>query len=207
MRLLRGAACGAHGQRGARLSAFARIERRDRQGVSPGLRAKRPRDAHRTLEDEKHHARRHGRGRRRAPGGRRSRPARFLLRPVDVSDFRCARTHHCLRRPRPIARRQAEIHQHRRHDALFQGSSALQFRARAPGGDQEPGDHRRRRLYGCDRAGARRLRGVRRSARNGLDRRSAPSHLANGARTDPPSTATRRACVPPIAPRIWRCRT
>ena len=67
--------------------------------------------------------------------------------------------------------------------------------------------HRRRRLYGCDRAGARRLRSCRRAARHRAHRGPVAAAVAHRAGTDPvPSMATKRGCAPRIARRGWRCR-
>ena len=131
--VLRGAVARGAGARSARLSAVARAERRSgaerfRLGYAPSghnaliehLKTKNI-----TVDDMV------AAGVVRAARGR-TRPARFLLRPRDVSDqpIRAAASS-----PSAVAgsrrRRQAQIHQHRRDDALFQGPSALQFRHRA----------------------------------------------------------------------------
>ena len=81
------------------------------------------------------------------------------------------------------SRRQAQIHQQRRNHALFQGPQSLQFRHRPRRRDQGRHHHPGRRLYGCDRAGARRLRPCRGAAGHGAHRRSAAAFVAHRART------------------------
>ena len=135
------------------------------------------------------------------PGDGERRLARFLLQPRDVSDHRCARARGGVRRARARSRRQAQIHQHRRDHALLQGPAALQFRHRPPRRDQGADRHRRRRLYGRDRAGARGFRPCGGAARHRAHRGPAPAPLAHRAGTDSrPSTATRRDCAPRTAP-------
>ena len=79
--------------------------------------------------------------------------ARFLLRPGDVPDRRSARAHRRLWRPRAVARRQAQIHQHRRDDASSRrGACSTISRTAREAALKGAAAHRRRRLYGCDRA-------------------------------------------------------
>ena len=137
------------------------------------------------LKAQKCHPGRHDRGGIGAARRGQSPDAGFLFRPADVSDLRRARPHDRLRRARAGGRRQAQIHQHRRNGAVFQGFQSLQFRRRPRRRDQGGQYHRRRRLYGCDRAGARRLRSCGGAAGHRADRRPIAIVVAHRAGTDP----------------------
>ena len=89
---------------------------------------------------------------------------------------------------------------------LLQGAAALQFRARPRGRAQRAAAHRRRRLYGCDRARGGRVHDGGRAAGHRAHRGPAGAAVAGLARTDPrASTATRPGAAPPSARAGWRC--
>ena len=164
LRLLRRAVAHTRRRSGARLSGFARARRGGDQEIPPGLCAEFEHGADPASAGQKRAAGRHGGGRRGAACGRRTAGARLLLQPHDVSDRRSARPCGRVRRARARSRRQAQISQHGRDDALLQRAHALQFRDRAGRRHQGRHDRRRRRLYGRDRAGAGGLRGGRRAS-------------------------------------------
>ena len=116
---------------------------------------------------------------------RRAGALRSFSRSRDVSDRRCARARHRVRRTRAREGRAGEIPELAEDAAVSQGRQSLQPRRRAACRPQRRDAGRGRRLCRRHRHGRRRFRCRRRAARHRADRKPARAAVADGRRADP----------------------